>query len=92
MEYVPDYQQVARDYNLSFPQKLQFLHNLLRGDAKRFYLNSAGTHMNTFQQAVDRMDKEYNSVVRQNREKLSMQPPLFRIKASTPSEALERVY
>lgn len=37
-EFVAEYQQVSRDYELTASQKLQYLHNLLRGDAKRFYL------------------------------------------------------
>eukprot|EP00171_Calliarthron_tuberculosum_P022660 IDg22660t1 len=43
MEFVAEYQQVARDYSLSPPQKKQYLHNLLRGDAKRFYLDRVTT-------------------------------------------------
>ena len=39
MEYVSEYQQISRDYNLNAAQKLQYLHNILRDDAKRFYLN-----------------------------------------------------
>ena len=38
-EYVDEYQQVARDHKLSQQQKLDYLHNLLFGDAKRFYLD-----------------------------------------------------
>ena len=39
MEFVDEYSQVARDYNLNISQKLQYIHNILRGDAKRFYLD-----------------------------------------------------
>lgn len=38
MEYVDDYKQIARDYNLSVTQKLQYMHSGLRSDAKMFYL------------------------------------------------------
>lgn len=69
MEFVAEYQQVARDYSLTPPQKKQYLHNLLRGDAKRFYLDRIENFVNTFQQAVEMIDKEYNSAVRQNRVK-----------------------
>eukprot|EP00171_Calliarthron_tuberculosum_P001155 IDg1155t1 len=95
MEYVAEYQQVARDYNLSPSQKLQFLHNLVRGDAKRFYLNSVESHVNTFRQAVDMISMEYNSVVRQNRVKNylnGLRLSTFLKQDMTPSEALERVY
>lgn len=37
MEFVDDYLQMCRDYSLTHVQKLQYMHNLLRGDAKRFY-------------------------------------------------------
>eukprot|EP00171_Calliarthron_tuberculosum_P002991 IDg2991t1 len=69
IEYVAEYLQVSRDYNLSTVQKLQFLHNILRGDAKRFYLDQIQGHVNSFQQAVDSIGREYNSIVRQNRVK-----------------------
>lgn len=67
-EYVAEYQQVARDNGLSSAQKLNFLHNLLRGDAKRFYLDRV-EHVGTSAQAIEQVSLEYNSVVRQNRVK-----------------------
>ena len=39
-EYVAEYQQAAMDYNLGNLQKLQYLHNIMGDDAKRFYLNN----------------------------------------------------
>ncbi len=53
MEYVAEYQRVARDYNLTPTQKLQFLHNLLRGDAKRFFLDRVDNYVSNFTQAVE---------------------------------------
>lgn len=35
MEFVDEYLQISRDYSLTPVQKLQYLHNLLRGDAKK---------------------------------------------------------
>ncbi len=69
MEYVAKYQQVARDYNLTSTQKLQSLHSLLRGDAKRFFLDRVDNYVSNFTQAVEMISKEDNSVVRQNRVK-----------------------
>lgn len=58
MDYVDEYQQVALDYNLTPQQKLQFLHNLLAKDAKRFYLERVVTYAQTFQQAVEMIGDE----------------------------------
>eukprot|EP00170_Pyropia_yezoensis_P002751 contig_11549_g2756 len=66
-EYIAEYQQVARDYELTASQKLQYLHNLLRGDAKRFFLDRVHGTAATFAQAVDMVGAEYNSIVRQDR-------------------------
>ena len=38
-DFVSDYLQAARDYDLKPTQKPQYLHNVLTGDAKRFYYN-----------------------------------------------------
>lgn len=69
MEYVAEYQQVARDYDLSQEQRFQFMHNILSGDAKRFYLDKVQSYASSFSQAVDMVSAEYNSIVRQNRVK-----------------------
>ena len=50
-------------------QKLQYLYNIKGGDAKRFYLNVVMPNFNTYNQAIDLIRQEYNSVVRQNRVK-----------------------
>ncbi len=68
MEFVAEYQQ-ARGYSLSPQQKKQYLHNLLRGDSKRFFLDREENYVTTFQQAVEMFEKEYNSTVRQKRVK-----------------------
>ena len=52
MEYVDDYLQLCRDYSLSPSQKLQYLHNLLQGDAKRYYLDKVDGYATTFQEAI----------------------------------------
>lgn len=50
-EYVSEYLQVARNHGFSSAQKLRFLHNLLRGDGERFYLDRVA-HVGTFAQAI----------------------------------------
>ena len=66
-EYVREYQQVARDYGLGNQEKLQYLHSIIEGTAKRFYLNTALPHVNSYAHAVDLIGKEYNSLNRQTR-------------------------
>ena len=68
-KHVAEYQQVARDYNMNATQKLQYLHNIMGGGAKRFYLNVAMPNVNTYNHAIDLIGQEYNSVVPQNRVK-----------------------
>ncbi|OSX74486.1 hypothetical protein BU14_0287s0005 [Porphyra umbilicalis] len=58
MEYVAEYQQVARDYDLSPSQCFQYLRNLLRGDATRFYLDKVQPYATSFTQAVDQVSVE----------------------------------
>ena len=58
MEFVNEYSQISRDYNLGPSQKLQYLQNLLHGDAKRFYLDEVDGHATTFQQAVTMLEDE----------------------------------
>lgn len=58
IEYVADYLQVARDYNLTPTQKFIFLHNLLCGDAKRFYMDSVEIYAINFGQAVELVKDE----------------------------------
>ena len=69
MEHVDDYKRMALDYNLSVTQKLQYMHNLLRGEAKRFYLDKVDKYSTSFTQAVDIIEKEYNSTVPQTKVK-----------------------
>lgn len=69
MEFVDEYQQIARDYKLSQTQKYQYLHNILAKDAQRFYLDRVENYATNFQQAVDMINQEYNSPVRQARVK-----------------------
>ena len=52
-EHVAEYQQVAMDYNPGNQQKLQYLHNIMGGDAKRFYQNNVQPHVNTYAHAVE---------------------------------------
>ena len=94
-EYVSEYQQVARDYKLTETHKKQFLHNLLKGDAKRFYLNRVHMYTNRFSDAIRMVETEYNSVVRQNRVKNylnNLRLNKFVADGADELSALEKVY
>eukprot|EP00171_Calliarthron_tuberculosum_P009184 IDg9184t1 len=95
IEFVAKYLHVSRDYNLSLAQKLQYLHNILQGDAKIFYLDQIQSSVNSFQQAIDSIGKEYNSIVRQNIVKnylgrISLN--MFTAEELSESDALQKVY
>ena len=69
MEFVDKQSQISRDYNLNPSQKLQYLPDLLHGDAKRYYLDKVDGYATSFQQAVSMLEQKYNSPVRQTRVK-----------------------
>ena len=95
MEYVDDYLQLCRDYSLSPTQKLQDLHNLLRGDAKRYYLDKVDVNATSFQQATQMLESEYNSAVRQTRVKNylnTLRVASFVAQGTDISAALAKVY
>lgn len=52
MEFIYEYLQIYRDSTLGPVQKLHYLHNILRGDAKLFYLDKVNGYGTGFQQAV----------------------------------------
>jgi len=65
-EFVAEYDLVCENYGLDETQKLMYLHSLVRGNAKRFYLTSYIQTCRTYIQAVGRIAAEYNSPVKQN--------------------------
>lgn len=68
-EFVDEYEQMSIDYNLTGPQKLQYLHNIVTKDAHRFYIDRVKAYATTYEQAVGMIEAEYNSPVRQSRVK-----------------------
>ena len=93
-DFVADYTRAASDYDLSSKQKLQYMHNLFTGDAKRFY-NKIESYAATFPQAVEMIEKEYNSCVRQDRCKnylSSLRVTKFVADGLETSAALEKTY
>lgn len=68
-EYITGYQQVALNYGLDSDQKLQYIHNIVGIDAKRYYLDIVQIHVSLFNHAVGLIAKEYNSHVKKARVK-----------------------
>lgn len=93
--YGDNYVQFAWDSRMTDVQTLQYRHNLLRKDTKRFYSNLVVPHAATFQQAVDHISAKYNSPVRQSRVKHYLHGMLVKnliFKSTKASEALSMVY
>lgn len=94
-EYVDEYNQISKDYNLTPAQKLQYFHNVLSKDAHRFYLDRVQSYATSFHQAVEMIDREYNSPVRQARVKNylnSLRVSDYVAKGTEISMALTKVY
>lgn len=66
-EYISEYSYASKDYSLSETQKQQYLHHLLRGNAKRFFSHRVEGVAKSYAESCVLMEKEYNSVSRQNR-------------------------
>lgn len=95
MDFVAGHQLVARDYRLNNAQKKQYLHNLLRDDAKHFYLDRIDNRVTLYSEAVRLIDAEYYSIVRQNRVKnylCSLRLASFTRKGQGELAALGNVY
>ena len=94
-EYVDEYRRVARDYGLTQHQKLDYLHNLLSGDAKRFYLDVVDGYASGFQQIVEMVQGEYNSTVRHIRVKNylnKLRLTQFEPEGMETSDSSEKIY
>lgn len=48
LQYVDEYEQIAVDYNLTPPQKLQYMLNILTKDAQRFYIDRLKAYAENF--------------------------------------------
>lgn len=68
-EYVDEYDQLSRDYNLNAYQKRQYLYNTFSKNMLRFYLDHVYHYATMYIQAVDMIDSEHNSLIRQSRVK-----------------------
>lgn len=65
-EFLSNLKKAALDVNLSNHQYLQYLHILLRGNAKPIYIKLIDSSVWSFTEASAILEKEYNSLFRQN--------------------------
>lgn len=94
-EFADEYRQVANDYGLTEEQKFQYLHNILKKDAQRYYLTNVKDYAHSFDHAINLIDEEYNSIVRQNRVKNylnSLRITDFISSTTDEAAALSKVY
>jgi hypothetical protein len=59
-EHIKNYMDAASDYNLSPQQKLDYMHHLFEGEAKRFYRSNIASSCGTFAEATSMMQGEFN--------------------------------
>lgn len=69
IENVDEYEKISLYYNLTPPQKLQYIHNIVMKDSQRFYIERVKAYATTFEKSVRMISEEYNSPVRQGRVK-----------------------
>ena len=63
---INSYRDCAQDFHLSDEQMLRFFHNVLDGEAKRYYRSHVIQHAQGFNSATLLMVNEFNSLKRQN--------------------------
>lgn len=66
-DYFDEYNEIASDYNLHDEKQLRFMHSHLTNDSHRFFLDKVMPFATLYASAVDIIDKEYNSILRQMR-------------------------
>ena len=71
-DFIDSYVTTAEDYGLSASQKLQYLHNLFRGDALRFYNLQIKGRVSTFGEAISVIMNHFNSADVQQRVKADL--------------------
>jgi hypothetical protein len=94
-EFIDEYIQACNSVGVPRNQRLHHLHNVLGGEAKRFYNKQVQENYATFEEAVAVLEREYSSFPRQQRilthlENLRV-PPLL-AKGKTKSEALHQIW
>jgi hypothetical protein len=65
-EYVSNYMDAAKDYDLTNKKNLDFMHHLLDREAKRFYRENVLSFCTNCAEATAMMQEDFNSLTRQN--------------------------
>ena len=76
-EFIDEYSAMAFDYNLNDSQKCQFIHNLLKLDALRYYNRSIKRKATTYQETIQSRREHFNSSEAQIRIKMELQSLKF---------------
>jgi hypothetical protein len=63
----------ANDYNFSAKKKLDYMHHVLDGEAKRFYREKILSSCATFAEVTGTMKEEFNILTRQSRVRKRLQ-------------------
>ena len=93
-EFFISSETVADDYNMTEDQSLKFLHNLLRGEALRFFNQSVKNYAISYRDAKTRIIRHFNSADVQNRiknELLSLNFDTFVEKEGSKTKALSSI-
>lgn len=88
------YRYATKDLHLSEDQKLQYLHHLFRDDALVFYQNNVEGKCDSFQDAITRIEAEFNPLSRQMqvyRSLRSLSFHTFENQASNLTDALDKL-
>lgn len=94
-DYVAEYDLVGRDFGLSREQKLRYSHNLLRRDAKRYYLSELEPFAASYADAVRSIRAEYHSAIHQSQAQntlSSLRMSNFVAEGMTEEKALMETY
>jgi hypothetical protein len=94
-EYLNNYMDACQDYSLTPQQKLDYLHHMFDGEAKRFFRSNVSSNCNSYSEACSLMQSEFNSVTRQNRIRKHLQKlrlgDIMTRKTCSVTEALEEL-
>lgn len=71
-EYLDQYLAVSEDFGLTATQRLQYMHNLFRGEALRFFIQNIRGTASTIGEAVFIMQSQFNSADKQQRVKAEL--------------------
>ena len=66
-KFVDEYNDACTDYGQSDEQRMQYIHHIILGNAKRYYNNYVKSVAKDHKTVVTLMDNQYNTISRRNR-------------------------